>query len=99
MKAVRSGPWKLAVQAQSIGMGFKDQQPEDIRINGLRLYNLDDEIAEVTNLADKHPEVVARLQKLIIKMSKDIGSGEPGPGVRPVGLVKKPVTLYPTKPR
>ena len=50
-------------------------------------------------MADKHPEVVSRLQKLIDGMIADIGSGQPGPGVRPPGEVENPVTLYPTQPR
>jgi hypothetical protein len=78
-------------------MGIKEQ-PEDLWAPGLRLYNLDDEIGEVTNVADRHPDVVARLKKLADKMIADIGSGKPGPGVRPPRVVKNPVTLYPTQP-
>jgi arylsulfatase A len=98
LQAVRSGPWKLAITPQSIGMGMKER-PADLTSKEPRLYNLDKEIGEITNLADKHPEVVARLQKLIDGMVADIGSGKPGPGVRPAGEVKNPVTLYPTQPR
>ncbi len=98
LQAVRSGPWKLAVTPQSIGMGMKDR-PADLNSREPRLYNLDEEIGEISNLADKHPEVVARLQKLIDGMVADIGSGKPGPGVRPAGQVENPVTLYPTQPR
>jgi len=98
LQAVRSGPWKLAVTPQSIGMGMKDR-PADLASREPRLYNLDEEIGEISNLADKHPEVVARLQKLIDGMAADIGSGKPGPGVRPAGEVKNPVMLYATQPR
>jgi arylsulfatase A len=98
LQAVRSGPWKLAITPQSIGMGMKER-PADLMSREPRLYNLDEEIGEITNLADKHPEVVARLQKLIDGMVADIGSGKSGPGVRPAGEVENPVTLYPTQPR
>ncbi len=98
LQAVRSGPWKLAVTPQSLGMGIKEK-PEDLQVPGVRLYNLDEEIGEVTNVAEQNPEVVARLQKLIDEMAADIGSGQSGPGVRPVGSVENPVTLYPTEPR
>jgi arylsulfatase A len=98
LQAVRSGSWKLAITPQSIGMGMKER-PDDLMSKEPRLYNLDEEIGEITNLADKHPEVVARLQKLIDGMVADIGSGQPGPGVRPAGEVENPVTLYPTQPR
>lgn len=98
LQAVRSGPWKLAITPQSIGMGMKDR-PDDLLSREPRLYNLDEEIGEITDVADKHPDVVARLQKLIDQMVADIGSGKPGPGVRPAGQVDNPVTLYPTQPR
>jgi arylsulfatase A len=98
LQAVRSGPWKLAITPQSIGMGMKER-PADLTSREPRLYNLDEEIGEVTNLADKHPEVVVRLQKLIDGMIADIGSGQSGPGVRPAGQVENPVTLYPTQSR
>lgn len=98
LQAVRSGPWKLAITPQSIGMGMKDR-PEDLMSREPRLYNLDEEIGEIADLADKYPEVVARLQKLIDGMIADVGSGKPGPGVRPAGEVQNPVTIYPTQPR
>jgi arylsulfatase A len=98
LQAVRSGPWKLAIKPQSLGMGIKER-PEDLKASGVRLYNLDDEIGEITNVAETHPDVVARLQKLADDMIADIGSGKPGPGVRPAGSVENPVTLYPTQPR
>lgn len=98
LHAVRSGPWKLAIRPQSLGMGIRER-PADLKTTEPRLYNLDKEIGETTNLADQHPEVVARLQALAKEMMADIGSGRPGPGVRPPGEVENPVTLYPTKPR
>ncbi len=98
LQAVRSGPWKLAVTPQSLGMGIKEK-PEDLQASGVRLYNLDEEIGEVTNVAEHNPQVVARLQKLIDEMAADIGSGQAGPGVRPAGSVDNPVTLYPTQPK
>jgi arylsulfatase A len=95
LQAVRSGSWKLALTGQSLGMGIKEK-PEDLKSGG-RLYNLDEEIGEVTDVSGAHPEVVARLQKLADAMVADIGSGKPGPGVRPAGRVAKPVLLFPTK--
>ncbi|MEM7012244.1 MAG: sulfatase, partial [Verrucomicrobiota bacterium] len=92
LQAVRSGPWKLAIKAQSLGMGIKEK-PEDLAAAG-RLYNLDEEIGEVTNLAEKNPEVVASLQKLADAMIEDMAANK-----RPAGTVANPVTLYPTQPR
>ena len=92
LKAVRSGPWKLALTGQSIGMGLKEK-PEDLRRGG-RLYNLNEEIGEVTDLASENPEVVARLQKLADAMVLEMKAN-----TRPAGLVENPVPLYPSVPR
>ncbi len=98
LQAVRSGPWKLAIAPQSLGMGIKEKAA-DLQAPGVRLYNLDDEIGELTNVAEQNPDVVARLQALADEMIADVGSGAAGPGVRPAGVVQSPVTLYPTRSR
>lgn len=89
LDAVRSGPWKLAVRPQTLGMGMREK-PADLN-KPIRLYNLDDEIGEVTDLAEKNPEIVARLQGLANKMAADIEANR-----RPAGVAENPVTLYPT---
>ena len=98
LKAVRQGSWKLALSPQSLGMGIKER-PEDLVVKKARLYNLDEEIGEVTNVAAENPEVVRRLQALAEKMRADIGDGKAGPGVRPAGQVENPVMLYPAEAR
>jgi arylsulfatase A len=92
LQAVRQGPWKLAIatQPETMGKGSGD----DAKINP-RLYNLDTEIGEQTNLADKHPDIVAKLTALADKMSAELGGKEPK-ARRPAGEVANPVTLYPT---
>ena len=95
LQAVRSGPWKLALVTQGTGMGVKDA---DDTGKGLRLYNLDADIGEKTNVADANPEVVQRLQALAARMTEELGDGSAkGPGVRPAGTVDKPEFLYPVK--
>ena len=90
LQAVRQGPWKLAVAPQPQTMG-KDTDG-DAKITP-RLYNLDQEIGERTNLADTHPEIVARLQALITKLNTELNSSGPS-GRRPAGEVAHPKTLY-----
>ena len=94
IQAVRQGPWKLAIAAQPRSMG-QNTDP-DASGNAPRLYNLDQEISEQTNLAAKHPEVVAKLQSLAAKMTAEIGGKEPA-ARRPPGVVENPKTLYPTE--
>jgi arylsulfatase A len=93
LQAVRQGPWKLAIapQAESMGKGLSP----DVIGKEPRLYNLDDEINEQTNLASKHPEIVAKLQALAEKLAAEIGGNSPA-ARRPAGEVENPVTLYPT---
>jgi arylsulfatase A len=88
----RQGPWKLAIATQPETMG--KSSGDDAKINP-RLYNLDTEIGEQTNLADKHPDIVAKLTSLADKMNAEIGGKEPK-ARRPAGEVENPVTLYPT---
>ncbi|MEQ1824537.1 MAG: sulfatase-like hydrolase/transferase [Pirellula sp.] len=92
LQAVRQGPWKLAIATQPEPVGKKPgNEPE----TNPRLYNLEQEIGEQTNLADKHPEIVKRLQGLIDKMKGEIGGDSPS-ARRPAGTVKNPQTTYPS---
>jgi len=93
LEAVRVGPWKLAIAPQSEGMG-KTGQTIDASPEKPRLYNLDAEIGEWTNVAAEQPDVVKRLQALAAQMAADIGDGTPGPGVRPAGEVQNPTLLF-----
>lgn len=92
LQAVRQGPWKLAIapQPESMGKGTA----ADTKVNP-RLYNLDDEIDEKTNLAEQHPDIVAKLQALASHMSAEIGGKNPT-ARRPAGQVDNPVMLYPS---
>jgi hypothetical protein len=62
---------------------------------GLRLYDLDAEIGEQTDVAAQHPEVVAKLKALADKMAAEIGGKTPT-SRRPAGEAKGAKTLYPT---
>jgi arylsulfatase A len=92
LQAVRSGPWKLAMTSQSLGMGIKEKAADLSKAD--RLYNLGEEIGETTDRAADHPEIVARLRKLGERMANDVAENK-----RPAGEVENPVTLYPTEPR
>jgi arylsulfatase A len=97
LEAVRSGPWKLAVAPQSEGTGKPKVPEEGKRAVEPRLYNLDLDIGERTDVAAQNPEVVKRLQDLVAKMDADLGSVKAGPGVRPPGRVEHPKPLLLSK--
>ncbi len=95
IQAVREGPWKLALKPQNLTMGRP--VPPDAETDEPRLYQLDKEIGEMTNVAADNPEVVARLTALAETMAKEIGGTSPA-ARRPAGKVAKPVLLYPAEP-
>jgi hypothetical protein len=70
----------------------------DAQTDTPRLYHLDQEIGEKTNLADRHPEVVQELRALGDKVMAEIGGQRP-PARRPAGKVAKPSFLYPAESR
>jgi arylsulfatase A len=94
LEAVRSGPWKLAVAPQSEGLGrarvgaTSGKEPHKPR-----LYNLDQDIGETTDVSADRADVVKHLQEYVAKMDADLGALQPGPGVRPPGRVDKPRPL------
>ncbi len=94
LQAVRQGPWKLAIAPQSESMG--KAVAADAGGRAPRLYHLDQDIGERTNLAGQHPEIVKRLQALAAKMGAEIGGRNPS-ARRPAGMVAKPRTLYLTE--
>jgi arylsulfatase A-like enzyme len=92
IQAIRQGPWKLAITTQPESMGTATR--EDAGKNP-RLYNLDNDIGEQTDVAENHPELVTKLRSLIDNMQAEIGGTEPT-ARRPAGEVAEPKTLYPS---
>ncbi|MSR65840.1 MAG: arylsulfatase [Pedosphaera sp.] len=82
LEAVRRGAWKLAIAPEKESKN-KDAQAEASGV-APRLYNLDQDIGETTNVADKHPDIVARLHALATRMNSEIG-GENPTARRPAG--------------
>lgn len=96
LHAMRSGKWKLhfphAYRTMSGREAGKDGIPGkyDISVKtGLELYDLEADPSEVTNLADKHPEVVQWLSEMADHMREKLGDRlqglEEGYGTRSLG--------------
>lgn len=95
LQAVRSGDWKLHVphrhrhQTDPAGVGGRPAG-EVTREIGLSLFNLAKDLAETTNVADEHPEVVRRLMRMIEIGRRELGDSitrSAGTEVRPPGRV------------
>ncbi len=55
---------------------------------GVELYDLKNDVGETTNVAEQHPDVVARLQKIAEEAREDLGdklTGRTGKNLRPAG--------------
>jgi arylsulfatase A len=93
LQGVREGPWKLAIAPQreeNLPLGqtqMKSQPPFP------KLYNLETDLGERTDVAAQHPDVLAKLQVLVAVMDADLGIKKKGPGVRPPGMVDDPQPL------
>ncbi len=89
LRAVRSGGWKLHLAIDPTLEGWDGVRKGKC---DLALYDLDTDIGEKTNVADKHPDVVKRLSAYAAEARKDIGDWHaPGTGQRKSGRTENPV--------
>jgi len=92
LQAVRSGPWKLFVPLEHF-----DRHPHFKPGEGSEplLFNVVEDIGSTTNVAAKHPDVVARLTELADQVRADLGDqGTAGAGARPRGEVERPTPRW-----
>jgi len=97
LQAVRSGSWKLVIADQKNTIEKGEMVAASVQ--SPRLYNLDRDIGETTDVAAQNPDVVKRMQELIAKMDGDlgikpsVGRDNHAPGVRPSGRSDHPKHL------
>jgi arylsulfatase A-like enzyme len=87
LQAVRSGKWKLylPLEARQLGAGRKAGR------SSAMLYDLEADLAETSNVAEKQNDTVRRLLQLADKARADLGDdGRPGRNQRPAGWVEEP---------
>jgi arylsulfatase A-like enzyme len=96
LQAVRSGKWKLhfphAYRTMAGQPGGRDGIPTNYTQAkiGLSLFNLGKDIGETTDVKEKHPKVLARLQALGHAMRSELGDlGQKGSGQREPGRLAK----------
>ncbi|MBS1810675.1 MAG: sulfatase [Acidobacteria bacterium] len=94
LQAVRSGKWKLIFPHTYRTLGNQPKAKDGIPAkytnvkSGLELYDLESDMGEKTNVADKHPDVVKRLEALAEQAREDMGDSltkRVGKGVREPG--------------
>lgn len=94
LQALRSGKWKLhmphtsrTMQGQPPGKDGKPGKYKAIKV-GLELYDLDADLGETNNVADQHPDVVAKLLEKVERVRSELGdklTNRKGAGIRPPG--------------
>ena len=83
LQAVRSGPWKLYLAKPA--KGRRAAVP-------VQLYNLVDDLKETKNLAERRPDLVAKLEGMIEGAREDMGElDRRGANVRAVGRYESPI--------
>jgi arylsulfatase A-like enzyme len=92
LQALRSGNWKLHLDHKYLTPkpAGGDSKPGKLGTNetGLALYDLANDIGEKRNVADEHPDVLARLQSLVEQARDDLGDSltrRTGRNRRPAG--------------
>ena len=94
LQAIRMGKWKLhfphgyrTMAGKPGGKGGIPTKYSQTKI-GLALFDLDKDIGETTDVKDKHPEIVAKMQKLGEAMRTELGDNRrKGGGQRKPGLL------------
>ena len=95
LQAVRQGRWKLAVAGQPEGIGRKGEKLP-ASLEQPRLYDLEADLGETTDVAAANPAVVEWLRGLAVRMAAELTDPK-SPARRPPGRVENPTTLYPVR--
>ncbi|MEP3832562.1 sulfatase-like hydrolase/transferase, partial [Rhodopirellula bahusiensis] len=77
LQAVREGNWKLHLPRTPDDQPFWSKKPDKtkgfVTLKKPRLFNLDRDVNEKQNVADRHPEIVARLQSQAERIRNELG--------------------------
>ncbi len=98
LQAIRMGEWKLILphtcrmlEDRPAGKDGKPSGYKQIKLEKPQLFNLEKDVGETTDLADKQPEVLAKLLKEADKAREELGDNlikKTGKGNRAVGKVE-----------
>ncbi|MFV1964307.1 MAG: sulfatase [Pirellulaceae bacterium] len=96
LQAVRMGKWKLHFPHKYRTLAGKQggtggtPVPYEMAEIGLALFDLENDVSETTNVADEHPDIVARIQQLGEAMRAELGDvGKRGTGAREPGRLQE----------
>ncbi len=91
LQAIREGDWKLHLPRIPKDQPFWSKKPDPtkgfVTLKEHRLFNLDKDVGEKQNVADRYPDVVARLEKQANTIRTELGD------VRTVGRDQRKINL------
>jgi len=91
LQAVREGNWKLHLPRTARDQPFWSKRPSKkkgfVTLEEPRLFDLENDVGERRDVADRYPEVVARLQKQAETIRVELGD------VRTTGTDQRPINL------
>ena len=92
LQAVREGYWKLHLPRTSEDQPFWSKDPSHkwkgfVKLDDFRLFDLNKELGEKTNVADRYPDIVARLRQHAESVRTELGD------VRTTGTDQRKITL------
>lgn len=92
LQAVREGHWKLHLPRTPNDQPFWSKDPRHkfkgfVKLDRLRLYDLSNDLGETTDVADRHPDIVARLMQQAEAARAELGD------VRVTGHDQKEILL------
>ena len=78
LQAVREGNWKLHLPRTPNDQPFWSKDPSHkwkgfVKLDDFRLFELSNDLGEKTNVADRHPDIVARLRRHAEKIRVELG--------------------------
>lgn len=96
LQAIRAGRWRLdlPLPEKFVTLGRRTEPA------ACALYDVANDLAQADEVADDHPDVVARLMQLAAAIRQEIGDiDQPGRGERAAGKVTNPVPLLASPPQ
>lgn len=83
LEGIRQGPWKLLVKSPRQNRNTREPKAAEVL-----LFNLEEDLGEQENLADKYPEVVTELQKKMEALDAEITSNARPPWFEDDGIAE-----------
>lgn len=104
LQAVRTGKWKLHYPHKYVTLAGRPggtPAPYEQAEIGLSLFDLENDVGETTDVAEKHPDVVTRIQGLADRVRAELGDSatqQKGSGVREPGHLEEGDLRFDWKP-